>query len=360
LLHIIYPYRDRELSRIERSLNSLNNQTSKNFNVYFVDYGSEPSHAEKVKQLIKKYDFATYTYYYTQYQPWNKSRALNSIIKSLDDNYCFVADVDMIFRNDFVGIANQLPKPNTATYFKVGFLDQVETQKDKEFKHYSIKFESTSEATGLTMFPVENLKKIRGFDEFYHFWGSEDTDVHVRLKHSGCDVQFYDKDILMLHQWHESYRIKEQDKLTKELQLSHIVRLNYRHLNHAIDSKKTIVNKSTWGNVMTKSQFQELETCDTGMTSILNTLDRIQHFLYVELPNLDTGVHNFLFYTSDKEKKLKYRIKTYLGLQSELFLTMKKINDIILLHMITLYRDIPYNYKVDAQLGEISLTLKIE
>lgn len=359
MLYIIYPYRNRELKRIENSLNSLKNQTNKSFTVYFVDSGTEHTLAKDVENLVNTYDFVTYVYHNTQHQPWNKSLALNSVIKSLDGGFCFVADVDMIFRNDFVEIANQLQKPNKATYFKVGFLDQVETQRDKEFEHYNIKFESTSEATGLTMFPVENLKKIHGFDEFYHFWGSEDTDVHVRLKHSGCDVQFYDKNILMLHQWHESYRIKEQDKLTKELQLSHIVRLNYRHLNLAIDSKKTIVNKCTWGNVLTKSQFQELETCDTEMTSILNTLDRIQHFLYVEFHNLEPGIYRFRFYSNSSEKSLKQKLKKHLGKENEVFLTMKEVNDMVLLHIISFYRNKPYTYKVNDKLQELYLTITL-
>ncbi len=359
MLQIIYPYRQRDLQRIKRSLNSLQSQTNSSFKVYFVDYGTEPTLANEAKNLVDSYDFTTYIYHYMQHQPWNKSRALNSVIKQLKSGYCFVADVDMIFSEDFVETAISLQKQDTAVYFKVGFLDQVETKKEKEYEKYKIKFESTSEATGLTMFPVENLKTIRGFDEFYHFWGSEDTDAHVRFKHSGCDVQFYDKDILMLHQWHESYRIKEQDKLTKELQLSHIVRLNYRHLNNAIDSKQTRVNKSTWGNVMTKSQFQELETCDTEMTSILNTLDRIQHFLYVELHNLEPGIYRFRFYSNSSEKSLKQKIKKHLGKENEVFLTMKEVNDMVLLHIISFYRNKPYRYKVNDKLQELYLTITL-
>ena len=141
--------------------------------------------------------------------------------------------------------------------------------------------------------------------------------------------------------------------------MSHIVRLNYRHLNNAIDSKQTRVNKSTWGNVMTKSQFQELETCDTEMTSILNTLDRIQHFLYVELHNLEPGIYRFRFYSNSSEKSLKQKIKKHLGKENEVFLTMKEVNDMVLLHIISFYRNKPYRYKVNDKLQELYLTITL-
>ncbi len=41
MITILYPYRDRELSRLKRSLDSLSKQSQPDFKVLLVDYGSE-------------------------------------------------------------------------------------------------------------------------------------------------------------------------------------------------------------------------------------------------------------------------------------------------------------------------------
>ena len=108
MLSIIYPYRNRELQRIKNSLDSLKVQTNKQFEVYFVNYGSELQHSMQIEKLCKEYEWVTYLLHSTQFQPWNKSRALNSVIKNLNTDFCFVADVDMIFHPEFVCTAIEL------------------------------------------------------------------------------------------------------------------------------------------------------------------------------------------------------------------------------------------------------------
>tara|TARA_R100000935_G_scaffold57542_1_gene91714 strand:- start:50 stop:1132 length:1083 start_codon:yes stop_codon:yes gene_type:complete len=359
LLSLIYPYRNRDLKRISRSLESLSSQTSNKFKVKFVDYGSSISHSKEVKALVSTYSFASYTYYHTQHQPWNKSRALNSVIKTLEDGYCFVADVDMIFRNDFVETAMQLQNPNTAVYFKVGFLSEKETERDTSFSDYTIKFESTDGATGLTMFPVKILKEIRGFDEFYHFWGSEDTDVHVRLKNAGYGVEFYEKDILMLHQWHKTYRLKEVKELSRELQLSDVVRLNYQHLQTAINENKTIANNEFWGQVQTKQQETQCLEALQRSSTIPNVKETIDHFVFVDLPQLKSGTHAFKFIEDQTNKTLKYKTKKALNKRVDTFYNLKEVNDILLLHIIALYRNLPYIYKVSEDKSYIEFSIHI-
>ena len=83
MLSILYPYRNRDSKRIKRSFDSLLEQTNENFEVFFIDYGSTPDLAVDIKRLCQNYPFISYQFYPTQYQPWNKSRALNSVIKNL-------------------------------------------------------------------------------------------------------------------------------------------------------------------------------------------------------------------------------------------------------------------------------------
>ena len=177
MITIIYTYRNREPGCIKKSLDSLSFQTNKNFKVIFVDYGSELLIANEVASLMNSYPFVQYNYLATLCQPWNKSKALNYALKKTDSDFCFVADVDMIFHDEFVSILFEKKRSNTVTYFKVGFLSQKESAKKNHFHKHIVKFHSTSEATGMSLLPVMKLKEIHGYDEFFHFWGA-DSLIH--------------------------------------------------------------------------------------------------------------------------------------------------------------------------------------
>ena len=65
MITILYPYRNRDIERVKRSLDSLALQTDQRFKVLFVDYGSSSKQASQVEQLIISYSFANYIYSYT-------------------------------------------------------------------------------------------------------------------------------------------------------------------------------------------------------------------------------------------------------------------------------------------------------
>lgn len=357
-LHIIYTFRNRDLVRIDQSLKSLQKQSVKDFEVHFVDYGSEAQLAKEIEALVKSYGFAKFKHYATYHQPWNKSRALNSVIKHLSEGYCFVADIDMIFRKDFVKAAISLQNDKTAVYFQVGFLNEKETIQEKPFEAYKIDFESTYEATGLSMFPIGALQAINGFDEFYHFWGAEDTDVHVRLKHAGYAVQFYDQQLLMLHQWHPSYRSKESKKLSRELRLTNAVKLNHEHLKLAKNNNNTEVNQEGWGNPLTRESYEEL----IGYTSeekILSTKKEIiDHFLFHDLAMINHEIRSFIIKPHTMPKNIKDYLKKMLGKSQAHFYSLKEVNDLILMQIVTTYRNYDYTLEADITRNEIRLKIR--
>ena len=358
MLSIIYSHRNRDLMRIERSLRSLHEQSVKDFEVYFVDYGSEKELADEISLLLTKFNFVKYRHYPTYHQPWNKSRALNSVIKHLETDFCFIADIDMIFHYDFVKTTLSLKEKKTAIYFQVGFLSASETKQDKLFQECEIDFESTNEATGLTMFPVKALKSINGFDEFYHFWGAEDTDVHVRLKNAGYEVHFFDQEILMLHQWHPSYRSKESKKLTKELRLTNAVKLNHQHLKYAVLSKTTVVNETGWGNPMKKNAYDNLSNTIEEPKVLSTQKEVIDHFLFHELPKAGYNIVSIVFKESVERTTFKYYLKKILGQSVPKFYTLKEVNDMLLTHIVSLYRDSEYFMKINVELNNIHFKIR--
>ncbi len=357
MLTLIYPYRNRDLERLKNSLDSLGKQTDSDFKVFFVDYGSQGERAQAAKKLCNNYNFVSYRYFKSQFQPWNKSRALNNVIKVLDTGFCFVADVDMIFHPQFVEKALKLQVKNKTIYFKVGFLKPDETEKSMNFSDHKNYRLSNHEATGLSMFPLNILKKLRGFDEFYHFWGAEDTDMHVRLKNAGYEVEFYDEEVLLLHQWHPSYRSTESRDLNKELQIDGIVQLNHQHLKHAVEYKTTKVNRESWGECITLEELNELEKALVNFV-LDNEQRKIDHLLYVVMPEAKNQILKIIIQKDSFRNSLKYRAKRLLNKKVPEYYSLKEINDKILLHLISFYRNKAYIYKISDDLKSIEVAVK--
>lgn len=354
---ILYPYRNRELERVKRSLDSLTLQTDQRFKVVFVDYGSSPKQASQVEQLIKSYSFANYIYTYTALQPWSRAKALNVGLQQLATDFVFTADIDMIFSPHLVSTLHEIKHPQKAIYFKVGFLSREESFLAKPFHEYTLAFTSDVGAQGLSLFAVEALKAINGYDEFLHFWGAEDIDIHNRLERLGCASSFYEEAILMLHQWHPTYRNSETKTLTTDLQLSSIVVLNHKHLLYNDISHKTTIEQSNWGILVDKKTFDTLEIEPVAFT-ILNTSAAINHFLFVELPKFEGGVLKLRVEEDPYAETFKYYIKRFLGKKVPQYSTLKEINDQLLLHIISFYHQYPYMYQVSTDLKSITFAIK--
>lgn len=357
MITILYPYRNRELTRIKRSLDSLVDQSRKNFKVIFIDYGSKPEISVDVKKMVIEYSFLSYYYLHTENQPWNKAKALNFAIKEVDTDYCFVADIDIIFHNEFIEKSIGMLDATKSIYFQVGYLTQEESEKNTNFENYNIASFSTAEATGMSLFLVDNLKAIKGYDEFFHFWGAEDTDVHNRLENAGYETLYYDKELLLLHQWHPSYRSGEKKSLTADLQLTDVVRMNHEHLLQNRQYKIATVNHIAWGNGTSALEFQQLENHEQEVI-LLNKVEVISHFLFFELPNFKNGVVSVRIVEDAFQNSIKYRAKKILGKTVPRYYSLKEINDKLLMHIISFYHQSPYTYKVGEDLKSIEFKIK--
>ena len=357
MICFIYPFRNRDAARVKRSLDSLAAQTNTTFRVEFVDFGSDGEVAGEIEDLLRSYTFARYTYHDVGGQAWNKCRALNSVIRELQDPFCFVADVDMIYHPEFVDILHAQKSEQTAVYFQVGFLDEAETRRSVAFEQLEPKFLSDPGATGLTLFPVKALQAIKGFDEFYHFWGSEDTDVHVRLGQAGYPVRYYDKEVLLYHQWHRIYRDGDPDRLTATLRVKGIERINYHYLQQVKAGKGPLVNPKGWGDIPAPEDIKALEAAEPLVLS--NETGLVQAFLHGILPSLPKGMHAFRFEDRSTDATLRTKIKSALGKKQVSYLDFKELNDRLLLTTLSHYRHRPYTFLVDPEGPSIELRVSI-
>jgi glycosyltransferase involved in cell wall biosynthesis len=359
LITILFAYRNRDINRIQKSLDSLSFQTNKNFKVIFVDYGSSPLIANEVASLTNFYPFVQYYYLDTLYQPWNKSKALNYAIKKTDSDFCFIADIDMIFHPEFIELLMLKRHYDTVTFFKVGFISQEESLKTLSFEDYKIKFYSNEEATGMSLLPTKNLKYIHGYDEFFHFWGAEDTDLHNRLRNSGFAINYYDEKILMLHQWHPNYRQRETKALNRELQIKEIVEINHRHLVNNLERNISKVNSNSWGEVISKNDFDYL--INLPVAQIFNEVSVIDHFLFVELFRLISKEKISISISILEHPNcnlVKNKIKKRIGKKVPRYYSLKEINDKLLLHIISFYHHLPYIYEVSPDLKSIYFAIQ--
>lgn len=101
---IIFGFKNRDTIRIKNCLDSLKRQTFTDFNVIFVDYGSDEALAKDVKSIVETYDFCTYVYSDSRGYPWNRSRALNTGIRLAQGEYVVTTDIDMVYARDFFEI----------------------------------------------------------------------------------------------------------------------------------------------------------------------------------------------------------------------------------------------------------------
>lgn len=357
MITIIYPFRNRELFRIKNSLDSLVLQSNQNFCVIFVDYGSNAEISATTRNLLLQYGFVKYVYSYHCDQPWSRSKAINIGLRQTETEYVFIADIDIIFHYNFVDLLYKLKNPKQSVYFQVGYLDKLETKELKKFENYTIVSKSISGGQGLSLFNLDSLLLINGFDEFFHCWGAEDEDVHSRLRSIGLSTFFYNDKILLLHQWHLKFENLEKGKLTIEPLFSDVASLNEQKLRFNQNSNSIKVNNENWGELLNKKDYDILKS-NNERVLLLNKKRVVEYFINIILPNTHSSIINVRFIVDNYQFSLKYKIKKILGMKRTEYFSLKYINDLILLHLILYYKEYSYSYIVNSDLKSIDLVIK--
>lgn len=353
MITLVLTYRNRDLRLVKNCLNSLDRQTNKEFKVVLVDYGSVANYRSELETLVKNYSFIQLIQCNTNQELWCKSRAINIVLKQCETNYFFVGDIDMMYHSKFVETLKTIKK-DEITYFQVGFLNEEESKKEQEFSEYIINFKSTEEATGMTLYPTSILKSINGYDEFYNGWGSEDTDVHIRLRNAGHRINFYNETILMLHQWHpKQYRSKSSLAPFH----SQLEQINASYLAFVEQSKKVKANtKFNWG-VYKDSDYETLKNIEKDY-SISNKKAEVLAFINAILLT-EKGVLKVTITQHEAYKSVKEILKGLLGKKTIAFLSLEDVNNIMLSCIINQLRTSAYHYQFNKVKKTIELIIKL-
>ncbi len=356
LLTIVIPNRNRNLTTIKRTLNSIAVQLDNEVNVVVIDYGSEPTYQETLENYIATLPGISLITCPTYGQLWQKTRAINIVLKQCDTPYFMVADMDMLFHPNFVTKIKKYVHPEEVTYFNVGILTEEESKLEKSFLTYKVKFYTNEEATGMTLFPTTILKAINGFDEFYHGWGSEDTDVHVRLRNQGVSVHFNQEETLLLHQWHPKfYRSKDNTAPYHH----HLERVNFEYISLSRKHKKIKANiRREWGVLPNILAYQALKKPTTSI-HIPNTLDAVTALCFQMSEGMWNEVIQIVVTPHSDANTLKTNAKKIFKKKTPLFISLEEANCKLLEMIIVNYRNSPYEYSFDRNKKLIICTLNL-
>lgn len=359
-LTIIYAHRNRDLSRIQTSLRSLENQRRQNFEVIFIDYGSDTEILFLLEDLIKKFSFVKLIKLDVSKLLWNKSKALNIGIRNASSPFIFIADVDLIFHGKAISLMCKTASSSHFQLFTLAYLNKLESEKlSSTWEFENVKIRNYGKVNGMILASKEAFETIHGYDEFFHFYGAEDEDVHGRLENAGYRPKL-NEDEYFFHYWHQSYAASEENMLTIPPRVHNIRRINQRHfLNNKQYRIKKPLRQQQWGMILQPSDFFCL-SFPTIECNISNIKAHVDHFLHEEFQTFKRGeVVKVNFVKDPYYYTLTHRVKKILGRQSQPFCSLKEVNDMVLKKIVFQYRDHIYSYKIAEDLTRITLRIKI-
>lgn len=240
MISIVVGYRNREIERVKRSLDSLSNQTFTDFEIIFVDYGSDTSIATEIEMLVTSYNFTKYIYSDTRGWLWNRAHALNTGVKFTSGDIILLFDIDLILESNFLEKLSNLSFETTFFTFSCFYLPE-------KFKYFNDLFNSgvhyEQNYVGLCAIKKENIYKIRGFDEYFMVWGVEDDDLYNRLESINISrLQLGQPDFYVFHQWHSTHAPSKPT-------------MWYLQMVQYLSNKKYVQNgkNGNWGNLVLQS-----------------------------------------------------------------------------------------------------------
>lgn len=359
MLSIIFAHRNRDTERIKISFNSLRKQHLQNFEVVFVDYGSEDELVLELEELTGKFDFVKFHFLKVSQLLWNKSKALNYGIKNAKGKFIFISDIDLIFHPETTALWQDIIAPEKFILFRLGYLGEKESKKlSQDFEFKKLKSERVGDVNGMILCSKESLLKVNGFDEFFHFYGAEDEDLFARLENAGYQKE-YRKEEYFYHQWHHSFLGSEGRLLTGNPRIKNIMRINNRHYQR--NRERALIKplrQMEMGGFINSERADALKIPDLNF-KIPNMLLLVEHFLREELPSRKGVVIEAEFYEDSYYKSLKHKLKKITGKQEQPYISLKEVNDMVLKEILYNYRDYNYSFKVQKDLKSIILKLEI-
>ncbi|WP_448519216.1 glycosyltransferase [Rhodoflexus sp.] len=206
IFSFIVPYRNREVERVRRCLQSLQNQQFEDeYEIIFTDYGSSEEQHQQIAQLCTRFNKVKYYYYDTRRQFWSRAHAVNLGVQQAKGQYLIVVDIDLIYPPYFAASVLQKIDLQSFVQYQCYYIpsDVSDYEKLTFDKAYDYPVNSISESGGLIAVPRQAMYEIGGFDEYFQVWGVEDMDLKKRLRKIGLTRKVLSiEEAPTFHQWH--------------------------------------------------------------------------------------------------------------------------------------------------------------
>lgn len=227
-------------------IKSLEHQTFKDFELVIADGGSK--NLDSIQEFCKKAKIKAKVVQYKLGEKFERAKMNNVGIRNATSPYIMTTDVDMFFANKFVETLVGFLSPDTfiesrTMYWKAPLVQKIyrgllDPFNDMEScKVGRIKKRTT--AGGCQCASIDQWEKVRGFDERYVGWGSEDYDLLTRMEKSRAKVVWIGETretIMVFHQPHAKNIKQELEEQKQNKKLLNNVR-SYR------------VNPDGWGGI---------------------------------------------------------------------------------------------------------------
>jgi glycosyltransferase involved in cell wall biosynthesis len=283
---VVAAFKNRDEQRVKFFLDSLKWQTNQAFELIFVNQGSNADVNAWLYKLISKYPFIRYFHNRTEGHLWSKSNALNIGIKSAIGEYIIIADIDVIFPNDYLVKVTSLLSPNVfithdayylpeeCKYGSLGDLNEIKASSN--LAHHFI---------GVCVAKRDRLISIKGYDEYFLVWGGEDDDIINKLEAAGEKRLHVSADeIHIFHQWHKTVAPATADFWFLDI------------LQRLYVPKGNVSTEISWGNIIERAQRPVLDKIDRlSLLSDVVRLTLIPHptfqfnQFYISFKNLKSG-----------------------------------------------------------------------
>ena len=230
---------------------SLEQQTCKDFEVVIADGGSiNLAELKKWIETLNKGHISVRIVRHDIGDVFLRSLLNNVAVRRSEGEYILATDVDMIFRDDFVKTilkkANKEILLESKTFhLRDGMTKLIHNEKvDPKTQFEYIKSKrgygrATSSPGGCQCMHRDNWNAIRGYDETFYGWGSEDRDLVKRIKMYGLKEIWTGQDlqsVMILHQNHPQNKKRD---------------LEFQHHNkkRLALANKAVVNLEGWGGI---------------------------------------------------------------------------------------------------------------
>ena len=234
-------------------LASLEAQVCQDFEVIISDGGSK--NLEDLEEFLSQRDKSPNIRIVKEKlgDKFERARLNNVGVRSATTPYIMSTDVDMCFAATFVEELLSKVGPNIfvesrTRYWKRPLVNKIYAGKIDPFTDLescmSGRIKKRTTAGGCQCAHIDQWTKVRGFDESFIGWGSEDYDLLTRMTRSGADVVWMGElpaSSLLFHQPHGKPNMKEDLECQAK---------NKRLLNKAINGKSSFTaNPNGWGGI---------------------------------------------------------------------------------------------------------------